>query len=292
MIPPSVLSVSGYQAGELVLILILLATLARTAIAEDQLPTLVSTNLCADLVALSLAHPRQILSVSQKSQDPARSPYVAQAQQYLANTGGAEEIIHLQPDIVLASRRWKSHPQGKEFLRLGIDVIVLPPAASWPEIIDTTQWLADRIGRTARGEQVVHQLAQRLAALKRSARPLSVLYLRPTGGSAGSATFVNTVMKAAGIQNHAGKLGLKGWGNVPLERILMEPPDAFLISNFVRDNGHEETRISRHPVLTGLLADKPRYTMNNGYWSCDTWHLIHAAEHLRKQITTSAGKPS
>ncbi|MEM6576475.1 MAG: ABC transporter substrate-binding protein, partial [Pseudomonadota bacterium] len=42
-------------------------------------PTVVSTNLCADLLALSLTSPEQLLSVSWKSQDPTRSSMAAEA---------------------------------------------------------------------------------------------------------------------------------------------------------------------------------------------------------------------
>ncbi|MEM9388715.1 MAG: ABC transporter substrate-binding protein [Pseudomonadota bacterium] len=187
-------------------------------------PSVVSTNLCADLFALGLAEPSQLLSVTWKSQDPARSPRAEQARAYAPNRASAEEIIHLHPDIVLASRAWRRHPQAARFEELGIRVVVVPLAKTWPEILEATQWVADQIDRSDRGREVVAQTERRLAQLAEPAaagRPRSVLYLRPSGGSAGAGSFIDTLLRGAGLTNHATTLGLEGWGRVDLETLLV-----------------------------------------------------------------------
>ena len=54
------------------------------AVGAGALPTLMSTNICADTLALSLAAPQQILSLSRQSQDAQRFSLAAQARQFPA----------------------------------------------------------------------------------------------------------------------------------------------------------------------------------------------------------------
>ena len=79
------------------------------ALAEAQrLPRLMSTNICADVLALSLADPAQIVSLSRQSQDAKRFSQAVQARRFVANDATTEDVLQLQPDVVLASRRWNA----------------------------------------------------------------------------------------------------------------------------------------------------------------------------------------
>ena len=62
----------------------------------------VSTNLCTDQLAMLLAAPGQLVSVSWLAADPRSSTMAAEAARYPANHGLAEEIFLLSPDLVLA----------------------------------------------------------------------------------------------------------------------------------------------------------------------------------------------
>ncbi len=73
--------------------ILLLAALIPTLAAASDLPRVMSTNLCADMLLLSLADPAQVVSVSARSQDPARTSFASQAAAFPVNTGSAEEVI-------------------------------------------------------------------------------------------------------------------------------------------------------------------------------------------------------
>jgi iron complex transport system substrate-binding protein len=249
-----------------------------------QLPTIVSTNLCSDLLSLSLAAPEQIVSLSVKSRDPARSSVVRQAKHYPVNHGSSEEIIALRPDLVLASRRWRSHPQLKRFRELGIQVVIVPPAVKWQDIIEMTLKVAQTIGREAQGRALVADLQQRLSQLQQRSRPLNVLYLRVNGRTAGDNTYIDTVLKSIGVTNHASSIGVTGWGQLSLEQLVIQPPDAFLVSDFVRDRSYAKSHWSRHPWLQQQLAKTPILTLPANQGSCTTWQLIELAESLALQI--------
>ena len=266
-----------------------LLSAATAAGQTDMLPSIVSTHLCADQLVLSLAVPEQILSLSYKSHDPKRSRYAASAKAYPANRATSEEIIQFKPNIVLASRRWQNHPQQQQFDLLDIRVIVVPLSNSWQEIFVNTQWFADLVGRSEHGRTLVLEVQRRLQALRElesmSGKPKkSLLYLRPNGGSSGAGTYIDMIIEALGFRNHASTLGLKGWGQLSLENIVMHPPDYFLLSGHVRDNSHSNSRLSRHPLLQQLLDEYPTLLLPADTGYCADWQIIHVAEYLVEQM--------
>ena len=67
-------------------------------------PTIVSLNPCLDAILVEVAAPAQILALSQYSRDPSASSMdVARARDFGVTGGTVEEVIALDPDIVLAS---------------------------------------------------------------------------------------------------------------------------------------------------------------------------------------------
>jgi iron complex transport system substrate-binding protein len=112
----------------------LLAVPARGETSAPVAPTrVVSMNLCTDQLALALADPAQIVSLSHFATDPNMSVRWKQAEEYPLNYGRAEEISFLHPDLVLADT-W-SNPDTIAMLKtLGMRVEQLPSGTSLPEI--------------------------------------------------------------------------------------------------------------------------------------------------------------
>lgn len=262
----------------------LLLTLCAPLAGAAALPTVVSTNLCADMLALSLAAPAQLLSVSRKSQDPRQSSMAELAREFPANDATAEEIIALHPDIVLASRRWQAHNQAELLSRHGIRTVVVPYPTTWQQIFDSTSWVAGQIGREAAGSELVADVQARLARLQQRPRPLSALYLRANGGSAGANTYVDTVFQALGLRNHLASLGRSGWSRYALEDLVDSPPDVFVSADMLIDNGYAKSAYSRHQRLQQLMATRPVLRISGNRWGCSDWQLIHAAEQLAAQL--------
>src|SRR3954465_4920746 len=75
-------------------------TMSGSAASAANLPHIVSMNVCTDQLLLSLADPEQILGLSRFSRDA----WVAGADgRYPKLSGGAEDVLALKPDIVVAS---------------------------------------------------------------------------------------------------------------------------------------------------------------------------------------------
>ena len=76
--------------------------LAAPAAAAPQ--RIVSMNLCTDQMALLLAGPARIVSISFLGPDPAESPLAGLARGIPVNHGLAEEVIAVKPDVVFAGK--------------------------------------------------------------------------------------------------------------------------------------------------------------------------------------------
>src|SRR5258708_21845588 len=64
---------------------------------------IVSMNVCTDQLLIPLADPQQILGLSRYSRDAWQSFAAANARHYPILSGGAEDVLVLRPDVVVAS---------------------------------------------------------------------------------------------------------------------------------------------------------------------------------------------
>src|SRR6202045_4125575 len=66
-------------------------------------PRIVSMNVCTDQLLIPLADPEQILGLSRFSRDAWQSFAAQNARHYPILSGGAEDVLVLKPDVVVAS---------------------------------------------------------------------------------------------------------------------------------------------------------------------------------------------
>ncbi|MBK5931447.1 ABC transporter substrate-binding protein [Halochromatium salexigens] len=258
--------------------------------ASMPLPSVASTNLCADLLLLRLGDPDQILSVSRQAQSPAQSPVAKRAARYPANRGAVEELLYYQPEIALTYLGWSGRPHAELLAEQGIRVVSLPYPRELEDALSMTLEIARTIGRKAAGERAVAQARARIATLSARAaaaakHPTRALYLRPNGGTAGSETYVDAMFELLGLSNLAAEQGIRGWGSLPLERLIAEPPDLFLLGYFDRTQPPSKARYGRHPLLAKLLEQVPSIRLpSSSAWGCGGLELIDAAEWIAARL--------
>ena len=250
----------------------------------DGLPRVASTNLCADLLLLDIADPGQIVSVSRQAQDPSVSPVAEVARRYPSNRGQVEDLLHLQPDLALVYQGWTGKGQAGLLAGRGIRLLPLAYPTSWAETLATTRQTAAMIGRAAAGEATVSAAERRMRSLAGVGHGRRALYLRPSGGTAGSGTYVDDVMRLLGLRNLASEQGIAGWGGYPLERLVQHPPDLFLLGYFDADPLLARAAYGRHPILRELLARIPGIQVPGSLWGCGGLELVAAAESIAGQL--------
>ncbi|QGU32501.1 ABC transporter substrate-binding protein [Thermochromatium tepidum] len=256
-------------------------------LATTPLPSVMSTNLCADLLLLRIADPGQIRSVSRQGQDARISPVADQARAYPGNRGGVEDLLYFKPDIALVYQGWMGRPHAKRLAGQGIEVIALPYPRGWDEALQTARALAARLGRAETGAALIEGLERRMQALARprGAGAPRLLYLRPSGGTAGQGTYVDDLIRRLGLRNLAAEQGIKGWGRFPLERLVSAPPDVFLLGYFDQAQSPARSAYGRHPRLRSLLELTPAIELPGQAWGCGGLELLEVAEQISAQLT-------
>lgn len=268
-----------------------LGLLALAARAAEPLPTVVSTNLCADLLLLAVGAPEQIRSLSRQAQDPRVSPLAEAARAYPANAGTVEDLLYLKPDIALVYAGWNNRRHAGLLARRGTRLIELPYPKDWDDALATTRRVASEIGRAEVGAARADAADRQLAALATGARPWRLLYLRPSGGTAGAGTFVDDLIGRLGMRNLAADQGRSGWGRLPLEDLVRSPPDAFLLGYFDQNRAAVGSAYGRHPVLQGLLTRVPSVVIPAQAWGCGGLELLDAAAAIRAGLDRLPAQP-
>jgi iron complex transport system substrate-binding protein len=261
--------------------------IAAAAQAGAALPGVVSTNVCADTLALSLADDAQLLSVSTQARDPRLSPLSDRAARFPVNHGhgAVEEILAQKPDVVLISSAWRGRRQAALFESQGIALKVVPFPLSWDAVFDSTRHVGGWLGRKAAAEARVADVQRRLRRLKETPRPYKALHVRPNGRCAGEGTQIDMVFEAMGVTNHADALGCTGWGQLSLEKLLADPPDFFIVVDGVRrETAHARSFHARHPLMRQLMERRAVIRVSGTHWGCSNWLLIEAAEEIAKEI--------
>lgn len=239
----------------------------------------VSMNICTDQLAMLLAAPGQLLSVSHIAVDPRMSAMVEEARAYRINRGRAEDIYLLQPDLVLAGSF--TTPATVELLRrLGIPVVVFEPASGLDEVRDHIRQMGEALGRHSAAEALIADFDARLAALQETVeeRPDAVLYYA-NGYTSGDRTLAGQILLAAGFDNAAAAAGFASGGILPLEVLVMVAPDALITARPYPGASRSE-EILDHPVVRRLGADGARGAFTDSDWVCGTPFVLRAIAEL------------
>lgn len=288
------------RSGCLPLACLLLAQLFLTtshAAATDNtgnttdLPRVASINLCADQLLLEIADPAQILSVTNLSHDPAASIHIDKANNYPANNGIVEEILPLQPDIVLAGT-FTSRYTLKLLRATGIRIEIVPISNSMNELISTIEQVSIWLQQEARANVIIETMKQQLASLPQPTKPLprAAVY-DPRGYTVGRSTLRGEMLALAGWRNVAVDKGITSYGTLPLETILKLDPDVIVKSPYSEGTWSRAQALNSHPALrlgglkAGVINIPSSQTICGGPWSTDVIHqLLDARLALTQQV--------
>ncbi len=245
--------------------------LALSVSAQSRKPTVVSLDYCADQFVMGLADREQILGVS---------PHAGRAFSHLRERADGlplvraltEDVIALQPDIVV--RSWGGDARALDFYRrFGIDVVQIGYASDFDGARRVTLEIGAALGQDARAADLVETLDIQSVDSGDSA-----LYLTPGGVTAGRATMVDAIIKAAGLTN---AVAAEGWVSLPLEELVQHPPERVLAAFFGFDEDVASNwSLSRHPAMQRILANAETYHMDESRLTCPAWFVADEARAL------------
>jgi iron complex transport system substrate-binding protein len=268
-------------AGLLIAVVALLPALAEPP------RRVVSMNLCTDQLAMLVAAPGQLLSVTYLALDPRASAMVEQARAYRINRGLAEDIYLMQPDLVLAGR-FTTRATVDMLRRLGVPVAIFEPENSLEDVRANILRMGEVLGREAAAQAIAADFDARLAALRADVaeRPDAALYYA-NGYTAGDRTLAGRILIAAGFDNAAVAAGFTSGGILPLEVLAMLSPAALITARRYPGASRAE-EILDHPVVRELRAGRASGTFADRDWVCGTPFVLRAIENLgalRREMT-------
>ena len=262
---------------------IVLVALASCGVSSaTPLPRIVSMNVCTDQVLLTLADPEQILGLSRFSRDA----WVAgDLRRYPTLSGGAEDVLVLRPDVVVASLFDKR--TTRELLKAnGLRLAELAVPRSLAEVKGQIRELGDIAGHPDRAAQQIAKLDAALARARHAVadRHYRVLPLSRRGWVAGSDSFVGSLLAETGLLNSAGDLGFAFGGFASLEAIVNLKPDLLLVSqagDFARDDGQA---FLLHPALERFYPAQKRIVIPERLTECGGVTLAEALDVLVAEL--------
>ena len=269
------------------LALVASALVAQAATAEPM--RVVSINLCTDQLAMLVAAPEQLISVSHLAFDPRGSAMADEAQAYVPNRGLAEEIYLMEPDLVVAGS-FSARATVEMLKRLGVPVEIFDPASDLEAVSDRLIQMGEALGRQDVANALVAEYEARLAALAVTDddRPSAVLY-QANGYASGDQTLAGQILSAAGFENAAIEAGFTYGGFMPLEVLAMLDPD-IVISGERYPGASRSEEILDHPVVESFREGKARGTITDRDWVCGTPYVLRAIEGLAQARTELVGE--
>lgn len=249
---------------------------------------IVSLNLCADQYLLALADPGQIAALTVLARDPQMSAGAALAAHLPVSRGSAEQVLALQPDLVLASTGWRRETMARLRER-GAATLDLPPAESYGEIVAQVRLVAAAVGHPQRGEALIARMDADLAKLSAQAgRGATAAYYQRRGFLTGTGTLVDELMRRVGLRNLAARLGKPALARISLEEMALARPDYLIVetaSDRITDQG---TEMLHHPLLSPIA----RLRLPQAWTVCGGPSYVQAAASLQAQLARPGAGPA
>ena len=237
--------------------------------------------MCSDQLLLMLASPDQIASVSRLSLEPNSSFMAESAARYPVNDAKIEQLLGLNPDLVLASE-FSPDPVIKILRHLGYRVEVLPLSSNLQHIRRNIRHTAELLGAGEKGEALLAQMDRRLQLVKATAaeaRPTALFY-QPRGYTSGLGTLQHEALQLSGWRNLSAERGIQGYGAIDLETLLLAQPQQLFSSAYAPGTESLAQRQMRHPALNWITRGRPVINIAYKYWICGGPMIADAVEAL------------
>ncbi|MGE4429522.1 MAG: ABC transporter substrate-binding protein [Sphingobium sp.] len=240
----------------------------------------VSVNLCADQLVLALADRGQIAGLTRYAVDPEMSGEAARAKGLPILAGSAEEILTINPDLVIGMPASGSAAlmmlKGRHYPTLD-----LPLAERYEDIVATIRQVAAALGHEARGEALIARMDAELAILPKAPGGGAIAaYYQRRGYMTGTGTLVDDLMNRMGLVNLARRLDKPVLSRVSLEEMVAARPDYLIVESATDRVNDQGTEMLHHPVL----RDIPRISIPQAWTVCGSPAYVRAAQVMAQAV--------
>lgn len=218
----------------------------------------VSLNLCTDELALLLAAPHQLASVTWLAADLNETALAPRAHGLVLNSGRLDSVAALRPDLVLTSGPATRYA-AELAQRMGTRVLDVPPPATIADIRANVRAVAAALGRPAAATPV-------LAAFERDLGPsvparTRALLIQGGGFAPSPDGLAAALLARAGLA----QIATQG-GHVEIERLLANPPPVIVLSSYRATQTSRAQSWLAHPALRYLPSRQ--LSIDGRAWTC------------------------
>lgn len=256
----------------------------------------ISLNLCTDQLLMQLADREAIAGLTPLAADGEISGHARYAAELPQHSGSAEEIIRLNPDLILAGSM-TARSTVTVLKRFGYRVVEIDIPSSIAEMRENVRLIARSLGESERGETILQTMDARFVELTRdidrSWQPLAAVYYA-NGFSAGDDSVTGEIFKLAGYRNVSTLIGHKSFGRMELETLLFAKPDLIILGNYAEYRYSMAQEILQHPAFNRLVNNEIRgyhavtTVVPDNVWICATPSIVKAVGILvndRRKLT-------
>ena len=248
-------------------------------------PRIVSMNVCADQLLIPLADPGQILGLSRYSRDAWQSFAADDARRYPILSGGAEDVLVLRPDIVVAGLFDKR--STRELLKAkGLRLAEFSVPRNLDEVKAQIRQMGDLVGHPERADAQIARLDDAVARARQAVvrKAYRVLLLARRGWVTGADSLLSSLLAETGLVNAAGDLGIGFGGFAPLEAIINLKPDLIVVSD-ASDRAEDDGRaFLLHPALERFYPPSRRIVIPDRLTVCGGVMLADALDRLVSEL--------
>ena len=248
-------------------------------------PRIVSMNVCADQLLIPLADPEQILGLSRYSRDAWQSFAADDARRYPILSGGAEDVLVLRPDIVVAGLFDKR--STRELLKeKGLRLAEFSVPRNLDEVKAQIRQMGDLVGHPERADAQIARLDDAVARARQAVvrKAYRVLLLARRGWVTGTDSLLSSLLAETGLVNAAGDLGIGFGGFAPLETIVNLKPDLIVVSD-ASDRAEDDGRaFLLHPALERFYPPSRRIVIPDRLTVCGGVMLADALDRLVSEL--------
>lgn len=260
-----------------------LSALAGAVQAETAPARIVSLNLCTDQMLMDLVPPERIAAVSFLSLDPAISNKVDEAVTIGTHRGSAEEVLLMEPDLILAGA-FSSRHTNKILETLGYPIETFTPASNLEDVRDNLRRMGELVGAEDRSAELIGDLDRAIeaadSARSQDARTPVYASYAVNGFTAGDGSLLADLVETAGFRTLASELGLGWTARVSLEQLVISQPDIIDLGDDYNDPPSRGTEALYHPALKRLMAEKNVIHLPSNLTICGAAHTADALRQL------------
>ena len=156
----------------------------------------------------------------------------------------------------------------------------MPPAESYPAIVDQIRIVAAAVGHKERGEQLIARMNADLVRIVPPGNGRVAAYYQRRGYLTGTGTLIDDLMHRVGLRNLAATLGKPVLSRVSIEEMVVARPDYLIVESATDRVADQGTEMLHHPALANIA----RLRVPEAWTVCGGPAYVLAAQSLAAQL--------